>query len=766
MAPRTLYDLLGLDIKANSQDIKLAYRRLAKVYHPDKNISPEATSLFQELNQAYHTLTNEKLRAEYDISIGISEPHSDTSHGDSSCIKSLPNVAINIRENMMSVTIDITDIMFLAFVQQCEQYYDMQPIDRGHHGLQFKFEYRTPHEPESYGSISLTFYASTARLHVQGSSYLLWVEEHLPCIYADTEREFMTHTSKWAFLTRQRGIGRKREHRPLCNTARADPSHATDTLPVCKSAVPSVTTAFVSTPVVLTPTVTAAPCIYTSVVSAGLAAVPFAPAVPAGPVAAPSEPAVPAGTVAALSAPAVPADLVTASSAPAVSAGHVAAPIASHVSSDETDATHTQTVSVSTTAVSHAPVSSPCPAAVTDTSSVSQTSRPATRQAVKVDITTSSNTKPRKEKKEKRPTRTATRKVKNIAPVSSAVIVEPCQPGCNVTVKEASDLIRCSLCMAWHHNVCVGEDRLYVGVWTCVSCRRLPTLVLSLQTQVNDLASLLSVHQENDSAQREVITRLKSENNKLSQKVSNLEKTNTDLSKLIQTMSDVSPPSIVERPTDDPPPCISISVPTSNRFAALSQLPSDNTPRNMSQRSQGKRVRFAEIPRQIPVSVSVIGSSIVRGVAPLLDQSKEYCADGFVFPGRTAKQINGSLKHIPTSDISVVSAGSNDIETQSVKDCVNEIRKVVDNISRKRQGKTVIMCQIPHRYDKPQLNNKIDDVNTRVAEEIKKYKNVHILTHTVVRADFKKDLLHFNERGVAKFALQIRHVIRKLNSSK
>ena len=76
------------------------------------------------------------------------------------------------------------------------------------------------------------------------------------------------------------------------------------------------------------------------------------------------------------------------------------------------------------------------------------------------------------------------------------------------------------------------------------------------------------------------------------------------------------------------------------------------------------------------------------------------------------------------------------------------------------------MCQVPHRYDKPQLNNKIDDVNARVAEEIKKYTNVHILTHTIVRADFKNDFLHFNECGVAKFALQIRHVIRKLTSSK
>ena len=119
------------------------------------------------------------------------------------------------------------------------------------------------------------------------------------------------------------------------------------------------------------------------------------------------------------------------------------------------------------------------------------------------------------------------------------------------------------------------------------------------------------------------------------------------------------------------------------------------------------------------------------------------------------------------SDMTVVSAGSNDIETQSVIKCVNEIKKVVDNIYKKRRGKTVMMCQVPHLYDKPQLNN-IDDVNTRVTEaiEIKKYTNVYILTHTIVRADFKNDLLQFNERGVAKFALQLRHVICKLSSSK
>ena len=48
----------------------------------------------------------------YDALIGISEPHTATSHGDFICVKSLTNVTINICENIMSVIIDITDIMF------------------------------------------------------------------------------------------------------------------------------------------------------------------------------------------------------------------------------------------------------------------------------------------------------------------------------------------------------------------------------------------------------------------------------------------------------------------------------------------------------------------------------------------------------------------------------------------------------------------------------------------------------------------------------
>ena len=762
MAARTLYQLLGLDVRADTQNIKLAYRRLAKLYHPDKNTSPEATALFQELNQAYHTLTNDQLRAEYDLSIGISEPLSDTCHKDV-FKKSLPNVAISIRENMMSVTIDVTDIMFLAFVEQCEHYYKLQPIDRGHHGLQFKFDYCSPQETESYGSISLTFYPSTARLHVQGSSYLLWVEEHLPSIYADTETQLMTHTSKWAFLTRQKGIGRKREPRPLCITTRADLAVNTNRLAVCKSAASPISTA-----VVCTPAVSPVSCTHTPAVSNGL-------------IAASHTPSVSSSTPAALQTLTMSVSTTAVTHRSVVSSDSAVFEDASSESDSPSEAVHPSAqpqplADVTTDVPSNAStVSLPTPPAGSHSETVvmqaspealPQAAGPATRQALKGGTAVVSSAKPPKDKKDVHPKKPSIRKGKQNKSASCSVNVEPCQPGCNVTSKQAADMIRCSLCMAWHHNVCVGEDRRYVGVWTCLSCRQLPALVLSLQTQVTDLAESLDIYRENDSTQKDVINRLKSENNRLSQKVSNLEKNNMDLSKLIQTMSDVSPSSSAVQLSCDPPPRVSVSVPTNNRFAALSQLPENSAPSDMQR--QGKRVRFADIPRPTttPVSVSVIGSSIVRGVAPLLNKSKEYSVDGFVYPGRTAKQINGCLRHIPTSDISVVSAGSNDIENHSVPDCVNEVKKVIDNISRKRRGKTVIMCQIPHRYDKPLLNSKIDEVNIRIADEIKRYSNVHILTHTVVKADFKKDLLHFNERGVAKFALQIRHVIRKLRSSK
>lgn len=61
-----LYDILGISRQATEAEIKAAYRRLAKRYHPDVNPSPRAAEDFDRITRAYRILGNAHLRALYD----------------------------------------------------------------------------------------------------------------------------------------------------------------------------------------------------------------------------------------------------------------------------------------------------------------------------------------------------------------------------------------------------------------------------------------------------------------------------------------------------------------------------------------------------------------------------------------------------------------------------------------------------------------------------------------------------------------------------
>ncbi|HEY9631630.1 MAG TPA: DnaJ domain-containing protein [Coleofasciculaceae cyanobacterium] len=70
----TYYDLLSLHPSASVQQIRQTYRDLSKQYHPDTTSLPAAiaTAKFQQLNEAYATLSNPERRLAYDLKIGYS----------------------------------------------------------------------------------------------------------------------------------------------------------------------------------------------------------------------------------------------------------------------------------------------------------------------------------------------------------------------------------------------------------------------------------------------------------------------------------------------------------------------------------------------------------------------------------------------------------------------------------------------------------------------------------------------------------------------
>ncbi len=68
---KNYYEILGVGVDADLAQIKSAYRKLARKYHPDINKAPEAVDIFKEITQAYETLSNDKDRENYNILNGI-----------------------------------------------------------------------------------------------------------------------------------------------------------------------------------------------------------------------------------------------------------------------------------------------------------------------------------------------------------------------------------------------------------------------------------------------------------------------------------------------------------------------------------------------------------------------------------------------------------------------------------------------------------------------------------------------------------------------
>ena len=63
---RDYYEVLGLSKGCSEDDIKSAYRKLAKKYHPDLNKSADGEEKFKEIQEAYAVLSDENKRQQYE----------------------------------------------------------------------------------------------------------------------------------------------------------------------------------------------------------------------------------------------------------------------------------------------------------------------------------------------------------------------------------------------------------------------------------------------------------------------------------------------------------------------------------------------------------------------------------------------------------------------------------------------------------------------------------------------------------------------------
>ncbi|NOT06729.1 MAG: J domain-containing protein, partial [Gemmatimonadales bacterium] len=68
MASKDFYQILGVSDKATPEEIKKAYRKLAKQHHPDANPNnPKAGETFKEVSEAHGVLSDADKRKKYDL---------------------------------------------------------------------------------------------------------------------------------------------------------------------------------------------------------------------------------------------------------------------------------------------------------------------------------------------------------------------------------------------------------------------------------------------------------------------------------------------------------------------------------------------------------------------------------------------------------------------------------------------------------------------------------------------------------------------------